>query len=193
MSEQTKVLGDWWCPECKCALPGSCVTFEERCDTCGTLVRFVPEPHREDVEANLYEIAAKADPSHAWHFPTPDGVCRRCGYDATDPEAREPCRGASITGDVEVLPRAWDQATGRDGKQYTDGWNDALDAVAALRSRPVEPEPVAWAVLWGDEFMEKGPYKTKAEADACVARNPGFAMKAVAFYASPVAPREEKP
>ena len=50
-----------------------------------------PSPHGQDVEANLYEIAAKADPSHAWHHPTPDGRCIYCGYDATDPEASEPC------------------------------------------------------------------------------------------------------
>ena len=63
-----------------------------------------PSPHGQDVEASLYEIAAKADPSHAWHFPTPDGVCRRCGYDATDPEAQEPCRGAALRSRQEREP-----------------------------------------------------------------------------------------
>lgn len=30
--------GDWWCPECKEALPWQRVTYAERCDTCGTPV-----------------------------------------------------------------------------------------------------------------------------------------------------------
>ena len=68
--------------------------------------RRAPSPHGQDVEASLYEIAAKADPSHAWHIPTPDGVCRRCGYDATDPEAREPCRGAALRSRQEPEPVA---------------------------------------------------------------------------------------
>lgn len=31
---------DWWCPSCQVALSGTRVTFEERCDTCGTFLGY---------------------------------------------------------------------------------------------------------------------------------------------------------
>lgn len=34
-------LGYWWCPECKKELHNENVTFEERCDSCGTEVKWV--------------------------------------------------------------------------------------------------------------------------------------------------------
>ena len=35
--------GEWYCPVCREELDGSRVTFEERCDTCFSEVRVIPE------------------------------------------------------------------------------------------------------------------------------------------------------
>lgn len=43
---------DWWCPTCCAALSGSRVTFEERCDTCGTALT--------EVNAKSWGEAARA-------------------------------------------------------------------------------------------------------------------------------------
>lgn len=42
----------------------------------------------------------------------------------------------TIQNKLTALPerKVWNQATGRDGKQFTDGWNACLDAILA---RPV--------------------------------------------------------
>lgn len=119
----------------------------------------VPEPHREDSEASLYKIAAKADPSHAWHIPTPDGVCRRCGYDATDPEAREPCRGAHLTVDVEALVDELREAAfvmENNPRCNASDYSELTDrAATALRSRQ-EPEPEPDATI-ADRYRQRFP------------------------------------
>lgn len=50
---------DWWCPTCCDALDGSRVTFEERCDTCGTeLTEFNAKPWGEAARAALARLDA---------------------------------------------------------------------------------------------------------------------------------------
>lgn len=45
--------GDWWCPECEEALPPSRVTYQERCDTCGSAVSWkeAREPTPDEMRA----------------------------------------------------------------------------------------------------------------------------------------------
>jgi len=43
MSTDTPIPGDWWCPSCKVGLEGTRVTYDERCDTCGTPVSVAGE------------------------------------------------------------------------------------------------------------------------------------------------------
>ncbi len=60
----TKPTGDWWCANCKRALDGSHVTFEERCDECGHSVEWCIDLASKDAEiAALSEKLAAADAS----------------------------------------------------------------------------------------------------------------------------------
>lgn len=45
--------GDWWCPQCKDALPWNRVTNSERCDTCGTPVHVAGEGEVARLERDL--------------------------------------------------------------------------------------------------------------------------------------------
>lgn len=66
-----------------------------------------------------------------------------------------------------MLPErsTWLQVTGRDGKQFTDGWNACLDAIAATAPEPVckwkfhEGHDPFWSSLCGYrcEWLSGGP------------------------------------
>lgn len=55
----TPRTGDWWCPQCKEALPWNRVTFYERCDTCGTPVTVAGEGDVARLERELAACQAE--------------------------------------------------------------------------------------------------------------------------------------
>lgn len=65
--------GDWWCSECKVALDGSRVTYDERCDSCGTPVTVGGVGLEQTVAALRSRVAAaeaERDEHRKWrkHF-----------------------------------------------------------------------------------------------------------------------------
>ena len=65
----TKVAGDWWCPNCKEALDGSRVTFQERCDTCGQAVEWIEAAVATEVErlrAELTRLRAELEEARGY-------------------------------------------------------------------------------------------------------------------------------
>lgn len=57
----TPRTGEWWCPECKEALPWNRVTYRERCDTCGTHVHVSGEGEVARLERELANMTAARD------------------------------------------------------------------------------------------------------------------------------------
>lgn len=66
--EKTKAY--WWCPECKQELDGCQVTYQEKCESCGTTVVWRPEvvsPERmeeicqAEAEGRLVVLPCKVD------------------------------------------------------------------------------------------------------------------------------------
>jgi len=68
MSE-TQQGSDWWCPQCKEALSPSHVTYQERCDTCGTPCTTVDdEASWKAVADRLAEALRRTiEVTRAWH------------------------------------------------------------------------------------------------------------------------------
>jgi hypothetical protein len=65
MSSDTPNAGDWWCPQCKEALPGIRVTYSERCDTCGTPVTVAGEGDVARLERELSTLTAQLAAANA--------------------------------------------------------------------------------------------------------------------------------
>jgi len=109
-SEGCLVGDEWWLGELRPATADEVLSFFAL--------------SRQGAEGSLYDIAAQADPSHLWHLPTPDGVCRQCGYDATDQEAKEPCsRARPQEEDRETVTIPYNpEGSGRIALEWDDGW-----------------------------------------------------------------------
>ena len=89
---------DWWCANCQRGLPGSRVTFEERCDTCGASVSQIEDgehpsevlAERDALRAQLAEATIRAEKAAAGADPVdeldvePQEGSAACNHGADD-------------------------------------------------------------------------------------------------------------
>jgi hypothetical protein len=108
--------GDWWCPSCKEALVWQRVTYEERCDTCGTSVVWVDADtgtcsNCDRLQAEIQRLRETANNgiecSQCLRPSPPEPVCMYCA-DCYSKQVAEIERLRAI---VDKLPKTADGVT----------------------------------------------------------------------------------